>query len=719
MLALNVFRPPLVRQWELNLYDAFLLFHADGKEDGFSAIVDIDEPSLAAQGQWPWPRYRLGRLVERLRDAGAAAIGLDIMLSEADRSSVDTVLRELTRERGVTLRVEGLPDELRDNDRLLAHMLRQCPVVLSGFLHFAGNTGQETTLPPANARHTLPRGIGVVEMASGNATYADHLLTAVDLTPPLPELAASAAVAFFNASLDQDSLVRRMPVLAQCQGQVYANLSLRGLMMGLGVDTLRLHVGPDGLESVSAGPVSFPVAPDGSLLIPYRGPGRTFPYISASDVLDGTFDPELVRDRVIFIGSSAAGIKDIRATPLDRYLPGVETHATLVDAILSGRTIATLPWTPGLQCGVIVLLGGLAVLLFSLAPLMPALLGGAALVAASVGISWHLFRSGVWISPLWAALIVVAEAAMLIMVRFWLAERDRRRIRTIFSHYVSPEVVSRIVDRGEDALRGEQRELSVMFTDLRGFTSLSEGLTPEKVVSLLNRYFTPMTALVRNSGGTLDKFIGDALMAFWNAPLDVPDHPERAVRTALDMLEELKTFNLGLVADTGITLRMGVGIHTGLAAVGNMGSDDLTSYTAVGDTVNLASRLEGLCSRYGVSLAVSGETASRCGAELVRQHMVRLRVKGRAEPVDVYTLMSPEQAVERATELAAWEEATALYHLAVERRDTGLLTQAAQAFDDLQAQWPGKLHEAYVDACAAMRRQAPETWSAVWTLTGK
>jgi adenylate cyclase len=316
-------------------------------------------------------------------------------------------------------------------------------------------------------------------------------------------------------------------------------------------------------------------------------------------------------------------------------------------------------------------------------------------------------------------LTVGAQAVTLTAARFRLSEKDKRRIRNIFSHYVSPEVVARIVDRGEASLRGEQRELTVMFTDLRGFTSLSEKLTPVQVVTLLNRYFTPMTALVRESGGTLDKFIGDALMAFWNAPLDVPGHPDRAVRAALAMQQSLAGLNTELQRDFGLTLRMGAGIHTGQAHVGNMGSDDLTNYTAVGDTVNLASRLEGLCSRYGVTLVTSGETASRCGEGLVLRELARLRVKGRAEPVDVFTVLTAGEASAQKELLEDWREALRLYRAAVVQRDAALLAQASQAFAALCAEHPGPLHQAYADACADLRARPADTWSDVWTLTGK
>ncbi len=717
LLSLCVFNPPLLRQLDLKIYDAFLSAHADGTHADVTAIVDVDEKSLREQGQWPWPRYRLARLVQTLLDAGAGVVALDIMLSEKDRTSLDAVLDDLRREGGVTASLPDVPGNLRDNDLLLARTLRGKPVVLGAFLVFRD---EDASLYAAG--NPLPRGVGLAAKdASGDALPVEEILLAGrSMVAPLPELSDAAAVGFFNAQMDQDGLIRRVPVLARVEGgRNYANLSLRALMLHLKKRSLKLVKDDYGGMRLHVGGLALPVTPQGFMLLPWRGPARTFPYISAGDVLAGRFDPGAVRGRIVFVGTSAAGQMDIRSTPLETHLPGVETHATIVDAALSGRTLEELSWTPALNVGFIVLASLLCLPLFGLSRLSVATAGGLALAGGAYAASRYLFGTGLWVSPLWAILSVSAQAIVITAARFWLSEKDKRRIRNIFSHYVSPEVVSRIVDRGEASLRGEQRELTVMFTDLRGFTSLSEKLTPVQVVSLLNRYFTPMTALVRESGGTLDKFIGDALMAFWNAPLDVDGHPEKAVRAALAMQRSLAGMNAELQRDFGLTLRMGAGIHTGQAHVGNMGSDDLTNYTAVGDTVNLASRLEGLCSRYGVTLVTSGETASRCGGGLVLRELARLRVKGRAEPVDVFTVLSEEEAETQKRLLADWKKALQLYRAAVAKRDDALLAKAADAFAALCASHPGPLHQAYADACADLSSRPAETWSDVWTLTGK
>lgn len=734
VLLLFFMQPVLLRQIDLNIYDQYMLRHAGGEPAPVTLIVDIDEQSLGTHGQWPWPRYRLALLIERLLESGAATVALDILLAEPDRTSPNRMQQSLRKELGLEITLDGIPEELRDNDVLLASSIAGAPVILGGYVRFDSSSDSPGTLSsqtteannPAKtaAPHTvkapLPPGLSLAERSTPDAQPALPGLSAgTDFLTPVPTLAASP-VAFFNMALDQDGLVRRIPLLLRVEDRVYANLSLRALMMALGAKTLRLTSGVDGLESIGVGTYNIPVTPDGSMLLRYRGQGKTFPYLSAGRILDGDFDPAQVQGRIVFIGTSAAGLLDIRSTPPDRYMPGVEVHANIVDAALSQRSVLIPPWNAGLQ---ILLMAGMGLgCLLLCALLRPVLaVSACALLAAGCYAGGDaLFVRGFFVTPLWSMLTAGAEGLSVVAVRLWLAERDKRQIRKVFSRYVSPEVVARIVDRGETVLRGEERELTIMFTDLRGFTSLSERLSPQEVVTLLNKYFTPMTALVRSSQGTLDKFIGDALMALWNAPLDVLEHPAKAVETALAMQEALTVLNVEVEQLHGFRLGMGAGIHTGLAHIGNMGSDDLTSYTAIGDSVNLASRLEGLCSRYGVPIVLSGETAARVGSGVVLQQLGRLRVKGRREPVDVFTAMREQEAETRKQELLDYTAAREHYLCATSEHDSTALAHTRIAFETLCAQFPAHpLYRQYLTSCQELSEDPPQQWTDVWTLQSK
>lgn len=710
-MALFVLQPRFLTQVENGIHDGFMERTSGGPISDLPVIVDLDEASIKRFGQWPWSRLKVAMLLETLANAGAAAIGLDILFSEADRSSPGSILRSLKEDLGMDVTLSGLPPELYNNDALLGEVIRNYPIVMGDFVLF----------DKKNSGGVLPAGLSFAErMRANGVPAAETMLTGTGMATLVPELQDAGPVGFFNMTPDKDGIVRRVPLVIRVADKVYASLGLRTLMMGAGIQNVRLNSGPSGLESLHVGPYKIPVTPDGYMLVPFAGPSRTFPYISAADVLSPDFNPEQVRGKVVFLGTSAVGLMDIRATPMDRYTPGVEVHTNVVSAILLQRFLSPPQWAPAMQAGVILLCGLLSTVLFLVMPPVWAMLTCVALAGGVFGGSLGLFVGGVVLSPLWGMLTLLVNGTGLMGLRLWTTEAEKRRLRNVFSRYVSPEVVRRIVDRGETVLLGEERELTIMFTDLRGFTSLSEGLTPEQVVALLNRYFTPMTGLIRASEGTLDKFIGDALMAFWNAPLDVPDHPRRAVRTALDMLDTLDALNPLLQQEFGITLCMGAGMHTGTSYVGNMGSEELTSYTALGDAVNLASRLEGLCSRYGVTLVVSEETARQCGEDIALMPLAKLRVKGRSMPVEVFAVFRPAEAEARRQEIDAYTRVRGNYLHAIETRNTLALQEAAAAFTNLVARYPGQpLYTNYAEACTRLLDQPCAEWTEVWTLTDK
>ncbi len=700
VLALYVAQPVMVRRLDARVYDLLLPLAARGSLSPVPLIVDIDDASLAAYGQWPWSRLLLARLVDSLVANGAASVALDILPAEEDRGSPDRLQRDLKRDAGIDIRIEGLPESLRNYDTLLGETLRGLPVVLGAYARYQ-------SAPPAGAE--TPRGLAYALHTRADAVdFTRHMTQATDALLPLPVLRHNAALGFINMSPDPDGLVRRIPLLFLLRGEVQAGLSLRALMTALDKNTLVLEEGPNGLESVRVGSHSIPLSPDGTMLVPFQGPRKTYPYLSAADVLRGTASPEAIRGRIVLIGASAPGLMDIRATPLDRVYPGVETHAAALDAILSGTFLVAPPWTPGLQIVLIALCGAFAATVFGLARPLVYLPAGLGLMAAVFFAARACFTHGVFISPLYALGVIGAQGGIQLFLRFAREEKQKLVLRNAFSHYVSPEVVKRITRLQNDIFAGEERELSIMFTDIRRFTSLSENLGPRQIVLLLNRYFAPMTALVRASGGTLDKFIGDALMAFWNAPVDVPGHPERAVETALAMRQRLRELNPELEQAFGIRLDMGVGVHTGKAYVGNMGSADMLNYTLIGDAVNLTARLEGLCPLYGAEVVVSGETAAACGEAFGFRPLDTLTVKGKHLPVDVYEPLPRPVWEQRAAELSAWLEARRLY-------TAGAFAEAAARCAALNREHPETaLYALYTERCRKLAAAPPPDWKGVW-----
>ncbi|MDR1350918.1 MAG: adenylate/guanylate cyclase domain-containing protein [Zoogloeaceae bacterium] len=653
MTLLYIAQPALISRLDLKIYDALLplraapapLSVAEDSTESLMVIIDIDEASLVAHGQWPWPRYRLADLIDALNRYQVAAIGVDILFTEADRTSPAEMRAALQREHGLNLRFSGLPAQLQDYDRRFAESLAQAPAVLGMYGRF-DSPSQTEAAPPDSGIRVIARS------HPDDPPFEAQLPVLSSIRQPHKPLRDAAPSGFINVAPDWDGIVRQAPLLMRIGENFYPSLALRTLMRALEIENVIVESGVDGVSAVRVGDYRVPVSSNGMMHIPFIGPRKTYAYISAHDILTGALPPDALRGRIAFIGTSAPGLLDIRATPLDPIYPGVEIHAAVLDAILTQNAISIPFWTPFLQCLGILCIGLIAAVAFGMARPRVYLPLALCLVAAVIFGARALYAQGLFVSPLYIVLTIVAQGASLLFLRFWQEEKQKLVLRNAFSHYVSPEIVKRITKARGDLLAGEERELSILFTDIRGFTSISEQLTPQQIVALLNRYFTPMTALVLEESGTVDKFIGDALMAFWNAPLDVPNHAIRAVSAALAMQETLTRLSVELHAEFGVTIAIGAGVHTGPAYVGNMGSADTINYTLIGDNVNLASRLEELCPQYGVPVIVSEATKAQCGDHFAFKFLDTLKVKGKQQPVSIYQPLRAAMRVSGAGEAA-------------------------------------------------------------------
>ena len=710
MVFSHRFQSRLLRHFDLKVYDFLLASRRGGTPSPFPVLVDIDEKSLAKFGQWPWPRTRLAELLAILAESGAVAIGVDILMAEPDRTSLGPLLKGLSEEYGLDPKLEGVPEEFLDNDALLADVLRQIPAVLSSVL--VDGEGKETSVLKSLRLAT--------QKTSKNAPGLSETLPQMGAVMPIPILMdAVSAVGYMTADPDEDGVMRRIPLFLGWRGSVQMPLSVLTLNMALGNGQMKAGMGENGLAALDISGVTIPLSGTSFLPIAFRGGRGEYPSWSAADILEGNVSHESFQDKIVFVGSSAAGLMDIRATPFDSVYPGLEMHAAVVDTILSERFISTPENVVigdvafSLQSFLIVLVGSLSMFLF-------AYTGPIAFLSLSVfslmvlgGVSYTYFQMGFFVSPLYASLTVAAEGVSLLLARFWMETRERKALRAAFSNYVAPEIVRRIAEGEPVELMGEQREISVLFTDIRDFTSISESLKPSQLVSLLNRYFAPLTALVRESSGTLDKFVGDAMMAFWNAPLDVKDHPQKALLSAMEMKKALFELNAELQKELGFHLENGTGLHCGLAHVGNIGTGDLMSYTAIGDAVNVASRLEGMCSFYGVGITVSDDIMKQCRTLFYWQKIDCVRVKGRDKPVTLFTPLSEKEANDRAQELALWEKVQGYY-------GEGRFRDAGPLLTELRAIAPAeKLYRVFALRCAGLSVSLPLKWDGVYTHKSK
>ena len=623
--------PPLLRQLRDITFDEYQRITPRTFESMPVRVIDIDEASLREFGQWPWPRDRLALLVQRLSDMGAASIAFDVLFAESDRLSPRSIMRDVG---GVD---PTLLSRLPDNDQIFAEAIAGHPVVL-GF----GLSTDGSYRPPVKA------GFAFTGETPFNAP--PRMKAATPIRPQLQINAAGIGHISLNPGT-YSSAVRRIPLLLSDGQQLYPNLALEALRVAQGASTYIVASAPDAadtLTSIKVGDFVVPVTASGELWL-YTSRDAAERYISAARVLDpdgpSAEVAAAIQGSILFVGTSSAGLQDIRTTALGENVPGVSMHAQTVEQILSGHFLSRPDWADGMEILLIAVLGTCLVMVTTFVSPAVGLACGLLITALALAASWVAFSE--WgllfdpLAPIIAGSIIHFAATSF---RILVIDRERREVRRAFGQYLSPSLLHRI-EHNPDALRlgGDDRELTVMFVDVRGFTTLSERLQPAEVVRFLNTLLDALSRHVVAHEGTLDKFIGDSIMAFWNAPVDVADHPAKAVRAALAMRETLAGLNatdaFGFGAD--YTVGIGIGIHTGLACVGNMGAESRFNYSAVGDAVNVAARIEGCCKEVGFDILVS-ETTAAALPTFALLDAGALGLKGKSSRARLYAIVGDE-----------------------------------------------------------------------------
>ncbi|HVH73582.1 MAG TPA: adenylate/guanylate cyclase domain-containing protein [Stellaceae bacterium] len=611
-------------------------------------IVNIDDKSLREIGQWPWPRTIIAELVDKLREDGAAVIGLDIVFSEPDRTAPKMLLPLLVHGGVPSGQAADLLAAMHDPDQSLAEAFAKAPVV-NGFIL----TNEHGNRAPA--------------IRAGFAFVGDRPLEHVpDYTSAIANLpaleAASSGNGFVNQSLDWDHIVRRVPLVLRLDGKPVPSLAAEILRVVSGAQTYigraaGAHNEADfgestGLTALRIGRLTVPTDAGGRVWVHYAVPPPDL-YVSAADVLAGKVDRSKIADNIVLIGTSAEGvINDQQATPLSPDVPGVEIHAQLIGEILQGSYLVRPDWAIGAEILFTVVIGMLLVYALQRIGALGSAGLGVAAVAGALAVSWLAFRHlGMLIDPVYPSVVLVLVYLLATLLGYLRTEARQREIRSAFSRYMSPHYVEELASHPERlALGGQKRSMTIMFCDIRGFTSLSEKLDAEALTHFMNSFLSPMTEIITEMKGTIDKYIGDCIMAFWNAPLDDPEHAKNAVRAAQAMRRQLAHLNEVWRTEPQyqafLPVRVGIGINTGDCVVGNFGSEQHFDYSLLGDPVNLASRLEGLGKVYGVDLVIGEETALALDdPALIELDLVA--VKGKKQAGHVYTLPPEEIGEDR------------------------------------------------------------------------
>jgi adenylate cyclase len=638
-------------------------------------IVDVDDVSLARQGQWPWPRDKMAGLVTELfTRQQVAVVGFDVMFLEPDRSSGLDRLREIAS--GALQGVPGLAPEIErlapvlDHDATFAGALKGRRVAL-GYYFTRAETPRATGRLPAEP--TVP---GDVFPAGG--TYGTSWN---GFGASLPALAQAAPAAGFLNTLvgaSGDGVIRSVPLLAryeggQAQPGYYESLGLAVYRLASGAPAVRPAFAPGGgaprLESLRLGPLRIPVDQRASMQVPFRGPGGasggSFRYVSAADVLEGQLAQGELKDKIVLLGATAPGLQDLRPTPVEAAFPGVEVHANVVSGLLDHRLLSVPDYAPGYEVLMLLLAGIVLAFGLSLLPALRAVLLAVGVSAALTGLNVWLYVGHGLVLPLASALAMAAMAFVLNMSwGYFVESRARRGLVRLFGTYVPPQLVNEMmVHPDRYSMRAESKPMTVMFCDMRDFTRLSEQMAPAELQAFLNTVFSRLTDVISAHRGTVDKYMGDCVMAFWGAPIDTPDHAALAVRAALGMADAVHDINRSHRATGRPEISVGIGLNSGVMSVGDMGSTARRSYTVVGDAVNLASRLEGLSGHYGVEIVASGGTRDMAPG-YVWQELDSVRVKGKAQAVAVFTPLAaatPETLEQARQMLGRWSEVLAAY----------------------------------------------------------
>ena len=649
------------------IYDARIRATGVKTLDARIVIVDIDEKSLAQVGRWPWGRDRLGQLVDQLfTEQQIALLGFDVVFAEPDESSGLRRLTELAKNEfkdqpGFSERVQQLRPQL-DFDGVFARSLEKRPVVLG--YYFAGEQDAGTT-------GLLPAPVITSAALQGRALRA---ISWNGYGSNLEVLAKAAPMAgFFNSVTDGDGVVRSLPLMAEYKGQYYESLSLAMFRVLAGMPTVSPGFSNDKLLSrtyqtmdrvlLKQGDktLAIPVDERVAALVPFRGPGGvkggSFRYISAGDILANRLPAASLKDKIVLVGTTAPGLLDLRVTPVGEVYPGVEAHANLISGLIDGNLLLKPDYALGFEVVVLTIAGLVLAIGLPLLPAIGAVALNVGMLALLAGLNFWLYMSFGLVLPLAASIaMVIAAFALNMSFGYFVESRSKRELANLFGTYVPPELVDEMVkDPDSYSMEAANRELTVMFCDMRGFTAMSEQMEPTQLQALLNGVFSRLTSIIRTNRGTIDKYMGDCVMAFWGAPVETAEHAHLAVKAAMEMANAVRDINQQHREKGLPEIGIGIGLNTGNMCVGDMGSDIRRSYTVIGDAVNLGSRLEGLSKAYGVDIVVS-ESTRKLSPDFAWQELDRVRVKGKEQAVAIFWPLAQANrlAEDSAAELNAW-----------------------------------------------------------------
>ncbi|WP_440905783.1 CHASE2 domain-containing protein [Catenovulum sp. SX2] len=701
------------------LYDLrfnFLLPYRNQYSDNNIVVIDIDEKSIREQGRFPWSRVKTAKMVDQLFNAGAVVIAFDVMFSEEEVNPVDFILSNTPKSDAVEQHLSKYRQQL-DPDTQLAASISQGDVIL-------GTLFEDQLVAMSGHLPDSPIVIDTqVDVTRTKAVAKPAFVGVVDtLYQAAQQSGFTVSQGFMNSMPDEDGSIRRAALIIRHQDKLYSSLALEAVRAYLFEETIKVNTksygGQHNIVSVELNKQIIPTDQHGHVLVPYRGGKRSFEYISATDVIEGRVGDEKLAGAIAFIGTSSVGLADLRETPVGIQYPGVEVHANVAEALLHPEVLKFQPdvaneWVVVMLC----LIGAFSSWLMPKLGSIKMALTGATLIAISIVfnlVQWHFFSI---VLPLFTVIaLLVTITAVNVAIGYAAESNQKKVIKGFFDQYVPPAHIDKMLsDPSSVSFDGERKVMSVLFSDIRSFTTISERLSATELKQLLNQYFSPITKSILDHKGTIDKYVGDMVMAFWGAPLDDPEHADNAITAAFAMLKITEELNVSFAQQGFPEIAIGIGINTGEMNVGDMGSEFRRAYTVLGDAVNLGSRLEGLTKFYGVKLLVS-ESTQELATSYVYRPIDRVKVKGKnqavaiVEPICLFSELTEDIKDELSLHLQAYD-----WYLSQEWQ------QAEEVFSQLSDQYPARmLYKIYLERIEELREQDfIENWDGSFTHTSK
>lgn len=697
--AIYIFFPSLPDSLDNRLRDYLFTIRGELPHNQNVVIVDIDETSIKSLGQWPWSRDKLAKILENLTLANVGIVGLDIVFAEEDRTSPHKILQDL----------KIYKKDVPNYDLEFANIVENSPVIL-GY--------QFDLVKKDNVNAKVPQ-IPAIFIEKDKPQDKSYLIEAYNTILNIPQIQDRAySSGFFNNIPDDTGIIRSVPLVISYDDTIYPSLALEVIRVINGTQKVVVQYDENGISNIVLDDISIPTDRYGRMLINFRGAERSFKYISAIDIYNNSFDKSEIDGKIVLIGTSAAGLFDLRATPFDSIFPGVEVHANIIDNILMQDFIYKASWLDGANILIIFVLSIIVVMLttyttFWLNPI----------IFLSFSTSYLflvynlLFDYGIVLNILFPIATVLIASIMTTLFDYFYNIKKEETIKAKFASKVSKNVMDDIlknIDKNE--FSAKSKEVTIFFSDIRGFTNISEKLDAKELISFLNRYMQPMSEIIIKYQGTIDKFIGDAIMAYWNAPIDIKNHCDLALKASLEQLEVLEKLNVELQKENLPKIDIGIGLNTGTVIVGEMGSSLRSDYTVIGDTINLGSRVESLCKYYDSKLNISNFTKDKLQEKYIFRFLDLVKVKGKNEPVEIWQVLGKGEAKETL------KEELDLYHKAIEFYKNSDFINALEIFESLENnenKTNKNIYKIYITRCKEFIKTPPKNFDGVYEHTTK